>query len=67
MGEKWKKMSDKDKKPYFELAKKHSEEHKQVLRFSVKEGSPNPTSLGLAKSSRTSIRTFQEKRPEEAG
>ena len=30
MGEKWKRMSDKEKKPYFELAKKHSEEHKQV-------------------------------------
>jgi hypothetical protein len=32
MGEKWKKMSDKDKKPYFELAKKFSEEHKQVRK-----------------------------------
>lgn len=32
MGERWKKMSDKEKKPYFELAKKHSEEHKQVLQ-----------------------------------
>uniref|UniRef100_A0A914HB47 Sex-determining region Y protein n=1 Tax=Globodera rostochiensis TaxID=31243 RepID=A0A914HB47_GLORO len=32
MGEKWKKMSDKDKKPYFELAKKFSEEHKLVLQ-----------------------------------
>ncbi|KAF7636420.1 HMG box domain-containing protein [Meloidogyne graminicola] len=32
MGERWKKMSDKEKKPYFELAKKYSEEHKQVLQ-----------------------------------
>lgn len=32
MGERWKKLSDREKKPYFELAKKYSEEHKQVLQ-----------------------------------
>lgn len=31
MGEKWKKMSDKDKKPYFEMARKFALEHKQVI------------------------------------
>ena len=32
MGEVWKKMSDAEKAPYFEQAKKHAEEHKQALK-----------------------------------
>lgn len=32
MGEKWKKMTDKDKKPYFEMARKFALEHKQALQ-----------------------------------
>lgn len=31
MGEKWKKMTDKEKKPYFEIARKYALEHKQVI------------------------------------
>lgn len=30
MGERWKAMSDKDKRPYFEAAKKYALEHKKV-------------------------------------
>lgn len=30
MGEKWKNMADKDKKPYFEIARKFAMEHKKV-------------------------------------
>jgi hypothetical protein len=30
MGERWKKMTDKEKKPYFDLARKYQQEHKQV-------------------------------------
>lgn len=33
MGEKWKKMTDKDKKPYFEMARKFALEHKQVCKI----------------------------------
>lgn len=32
MGEVWKKMTDAEKAPYFEQAKKHSDEHKKALR-----------------------------------
>jgi len=32
MGEKWKAMTDAQKKPYFELARKFALEHKQALQ-----------------------------------
>lgn len=35
MGEKWKNMPDKDKKPYFEIARKFAMEHKKVIFFEL--------------------------------